>query len=108
VPETYDALKKDNVACALSLGCLLVAMGLVLAAVISGPSTTWWKDLGGAVLYLLGWAALMAAAYFLANEMLVRGARLRSEVMERDNIAAGLLEGCVFLGVTLLYTLAIR
>jgi uncharacterized membrane protein YjfL (UPF0719 family) len=108
VPETYDALKKDNVACALSLGCLQVAMGLTLAAVISGPSTTWWKDLGGAALYLLGWAALMAAAYVLANRMLVRGARLRSEVMARDNVAAGLLEGCVFLGVTLLYTLVIR
>lgn len=108
VPQTYDALKQDNVACALSLGGLLVAMGLTLAAAISGPSTTWWKDLGGAGLELLGWAALMAAAHFVANEMLVRGARLRSEVMERDNVAAGLLEGCVFLGVTLLYTLVIR
>lgn len=108
VPGTYDALKKDNVACALSLGGLQVAMGLILAAVISGPSTTWWKDLGGAALYLLGWGALMAAAHFVANGMLVRGTQLRREVMERNNIAAGLLEGSVFLGFTLVYSLVIR
>jgi uncharacterized membrane protein YjfL (UPF0719 family) len=108
VPSMYEALKNRNLACAFSLGGLLTALGYAVAIAISGPSTTLGNDLMHVSEFLLGWAVFMFVAHFAADRVLVPTVRLRAEVMERANVAVGLMEGVLFVGFTLLYSYVIR
>jgi uncharacterized membrane protein YjfL (UPF0719 family) len=108
VPGMYEALKDRNLACAFSLGGLLAALGYAVAIAVSGPSTTLGNDLRHVGEFLFGWAVFMFIAHFAADRVLVPTVRLRAEVMDRANVAVGLMEGVVFVGFTLLYSYVIR
>jgi uncharacterized membrane protein YjfL (UPF0719 family) len=104
VPQVFEALEQRNLACALSLGGLLLSLGLALSAAVSGPSSGWSDDLQAVGLFMLGWLAFMVFAHFLADLIALPSVRLRTEVMDQANVAAGVLEAVFFIGLTLLYT----
>jgi uncharacterized membrane protein YjfL (UPF0719 family) len=104
VPRVFDALDAHNLACALSLGGLLLSLGWALSSAVSGESSGWGEDIKDVSLFMLGWAGFMVVAHFLADWIALPSVRLRAEVMEQTNVAAGVLEAVFLIGLTLLYT----
>jgi uncharacterized membrane protein YjfL (UPF0719 family) len=103
IPGVFEELSTHNHACALSLGGLLLASGIALHHAISGPSVGWIKDFQSVGMYLGGWLAFLIVVYLVTNRVIFSSARIRQEVMEQRNIAAGVVEAVVFLSATLLY-----
>lgn len=103
VPGAFKALDDHNHACALSLGGLLFSGGLVLGHAVNGPFNGWAKDLTNVGLYMLWWALAMFVAHFVADKVMLPSSRLRDEVMNERNVAAGVIEGVVFIATTILY-----
>jgi uncharacterized membrane protein YjfL (UPF0719 family) len=107
VPGVFEQLDRHNLACALSLGGLLVSVGIVLSAAVSGESSGFWDDVVDVGLFLAGWSGVIVAAHFLANLVALPSVKLRDEVMEQENVAAGVMEAVFFIGFTLLYTFVV-
>ncbi len=92
----FAALDDHNTAVAISLGGFLLAGGIVCGAVISGPSKGWQRDLQVVSIYMIGWLALVVAAHFISDLLVLRSSRVRDEVMEQRNMAMALLKAVVF------------
>lgn len=103
VSGVFEGLDSHNHACALSLGGFLLSCGIALGRAVNGPFHGWTEDLMSVGIYMLGWVVAMAIAVFVANRIMLPSARLREEVMTERNVAAGVVEGAVFLASTLLY-----
>lgn len=103
VKGVFDGLDSHNHACALSLGGFLLSCGIALGRAINGPFHGWTEDLINVGIYMFGWVVSMAVAAFVANRIMLPSARLREEVMTERNVAAGVVEGAVFVAATLLY-----
>ena len=104
VPGVFAALDGHNLACGISLGGFLLAGGLALHGAVSGPVVGWTADLNAVALFMAGWLVVMLVAHVVANRLLLPLARLRTKVMQDRNVAAGVAEAVVFVGVTLVYT----
>lgn len=103
VNGVFEALDNHNVACGLSLGGFLLAGGIALGAAISGPFAGWKTDLMAVGIYILGWAVMMFLTHLVTDWLILPSARTRDEVMKDRNIAAGAIEGAMFMIVTLFY-----
>ncbi len=92
-----------NNACAFSVGGFLLSGGIALGAAISGPFISWSSDLAGVGKYVGGWLIFMLIAGLIAKYFILPAARLRKEIMEDRNVAAGIIEAVVFITTTLFY-----
>lgn len=97
-------VRKGNRAVALSLAGVLVAMGNVLRLAISGPFEGWARGFGAATGYALAGLALLFAARWLTDWLLLPGVTIRHEVLEQEvpNVGVGYLEALFYLGTSFL------
>jgi uncharacterized membrane protein YjfL (UPF0719 family) len=95
---------RGNCAVALSLGGVLVAMGNILRLAISGPFEGWTRGFTAATSYALAGLALLFAARWLTDWLLLPGVTIRQEVLEQEvpNVGVGLLEAVFYLGASFL------
>ena len=107
LPGLLKALDDHNQACALSLGGLLVASGIALGSAVGGDSTTFGNDVWTVAKFMAGWLTFMVIAQLITDRLMLPAHRLRQEVMGQANVAAGVIEGSVFVGLTLLYVFTI-
>ncbi len=105
VPGMSAALDTHNYACACSLSGLLLAAGIALGNAVSGPAQGWPDDAVSTAAFLAGWLTFMVVATAICDRVLLPGRKLRAEIMERDNVPAGLLEGAMFVAFTQLYVM---
>ena len=103
MPDIDQALDEGNGAAALSMGGLLLACGMAVGGAVSGPSLGWPDDAIATAEFLLGWAAFIAVAAYLARRVMMPQADLRAEVIAQRNVAAGVIQGTVFVVFTLIY-----
>jgi uncharacterized membrane protein YjfL (UPF0719 family) len=102
-------IRRENRAVALSFAGLLVAMGNVLRLAISGPFEGWGNGLGAATGYALAGLALLFAARWLTDRLLLPGVTIRQEVVEQEgpNVGVGYLEALFYLGTSFLIAWAL-
>ncbi|MDP2937277.1 MAG: DUF350 domain-containing protein [Dehalococcoidia bacterium] len=103
IPGIFEALANRNQACAFSFSGLLVSSGMALGVAVSGQSHGWLNDASAVASYLGGWLVFMVVAHVIADRIMLPAARLREEVMKEGNLVAGIIEGVVFVSITLLY-----
>lgn len=103
IPGIFEALAIRNQACAFSFSGLLVSSGMALGVAVSGQSHGWLNDASAVAAYLGGWLVFMVVAHVIADRIMLPAARLREEVMKEGNLVAGIIEGVVFVSITLLY-----
>jgi uncharacterized membrane protein YjfL (UPF0719 family) len=104
IPGLLPALEVQNHACALAFAGLLAASGIALGAAVSGPSQGWLTDLTNVAVYMGGWLIFVLLGTILSDRLMFPSYRLRNEIMDERNIAAGVLEGAILVGLTLLYS----
>jgi uncharacterized membrane protein YjfL (UPF0719 family) len=97
-------IRRDNRAVALSLAGGLVAMGNVLRLAISGPFEGWARGFASATGYAMAGLALLFAARWLTDWLLLPGVTIRQEVLEQQvpNVGVGYLEALFYLGTSFL------
>ena len=97
-------VRKGNRAVTLSLAGALVAMGNVLRLAISGPFEGWARGFAAATGYALAGLALLFAARWLTDWLLLPGVTIRHEVVEQEvpNVGVGYLEALFYLGTSFL------
>jgi uncharacterized membrane protein YjfL (UPF0719 family) len=102
-------IRRGNRAIALSFAGVLVAMGNVLRLAISGPFDGWGNGLGAATGYALAGLALLFAARWLTDWLLLPGVTIRQEVVEQEvpNVGVGYLEALFYLGTSFLIAWAL-
>ena len=95
---------RGNCAVALSLAGVLVAMGNILRLAISGPFEGWTEGFTAATSYALAGLALLFAARWLTDWLLLPGVTIRQEVVEQEvpNVGVGLIEAVFYLGSSFL------
>jgi putative membrane protein len=95
----YDDLaqiRDNNIAAALPLAGVLLAVGIVVEAAIGGEVVNWGEDLASVGIYLAVSLVLLLVLRVLADLFLLPGASLSKEVAEDRNTGAGLVEGTSF------------
>lgn len=90
-------LQKRNVAAALPLCGLQVAVGLVIDAALRGESHGWMADLTSVGIDLLVAALLLPALRWLGDLLLLRGSTYAEEIARDRNTGAGVIEGASYL-----------
>ena len=95
----YDDLaqiRDNNVAAALPLAGVVLAVGIIVEAAIGGPVESWSEDLASVGIYLGVSLVFLLVLRVLADLFLLPGASLSKEVAEDRNTGAGLVEGTSF------------
>jgi len=97
-------IRKDNRAVALSVAGLLVAMANILRMAITGSFEGWGVGFAAATGYALAGLAILFAARWLTDWLLLPGVTIRHEVLEQavPNVGVGYLEALFYLGVSIL------
>ena len=81
-------IKNNNLAAGVGLGGILVAMGIILMASISGPFTGWGRDLASFMIYA-GYGIVMLLIFrFVVDRLLLPTTNIATEVKEDRNVAA--------------------
>jgi uncharacterized membrane protein YjfL (UPF0719 family) len=109
----YDDVQEiaaGNVAAALALAGLLIAVGVVVGHAASGTFTGLLSSLGGFLLALVAVVAfypvrqLVVQSLILGGPLRWRGTLIDHEIAQDKNIAAGLLEAVAYLTTALFIT----
>jgi uncharacterized membrane protein YjfL (UPF0719 family) len=109
----YDDVQEiaaGNVAAALALAGLLIAVGVVVGHAASGEFTGLLNSLGGFLLALVAVVAfypvrqLVVQSLILGGPLRWRGTLIDREIAQDKNIAAGLLEAVAYLTTALFVT----
>lgn len=83
-----DEIKDNNLAAGIGLGGILVALGIILMASISGPFTGWASDLIGFGIYALFGIVTLLIFSFVIDRLLLPTTDIATEVKEDRNVAA--------------------
>jgi|GEM_PF-925998 len=94
-------VRHKNVAAALPMGGILLAVGVVVEAAVSGQGAGWAADLGSLVLDLSISAILIVVLRWAADRLLLPGATFHDEIARDKNAGVGLLEAGTTLSVGL-------
>jgi uncharacterized membrane protein YjfL (UPF0719 family) len=102
-------IRRGNRAVALSFAGVVVAIGNILRMAISGPFDGWGNGLGAATGYALAGLALLFAARWITDWLLLPGVTIRHEVVEQEvpNVGVGYLEALFYLGTSFLIAWAL-
>ncbi len=95
----YDDLaeiKDNNIAAALPIAGILVAVGITVEAAVYGSTTTWLEDLRAVAIYMVASIVLVWLLRWLTDKFLLPGTRLAQEIERDRNAGAGLIEGTSF------------
>ena len=97
-------IRRGNRAVALSLAGVLMAMGNILRLAISGNFEGWGAGFAAATGYALAGLALLFAARWLTDWLLLPGVTIRQEVVGQavPNVGVGYLEALFYLGTSFL------
>ncbi|MBU8849998.1 MAG: DUF350 domain-containing protein [Desulfobacterales bacterium] len=83
-----NEIKDNNLAAGIGLGGILMALGIILMASISGPFTGWANDLAGFGIYALFGIAMLLISRLVIDRLLLPTTNIATEVKEDRNVAA--------------------
>ncbi len=100
-PKIIDQIESTgNVACACSLGGLLIAGGYCVGSLISGAAQYWLTDFLFVIFSVMLWVAAMLALRFVYFATLVSRDRLTKELVDDRNWSLGLIDGMLYIAFT--------
>jgi len=83
-----EEIKKNNLAAGIGLGGILIALGIMLMASISGPFTGWVNDLTSFGIYALFGISMLLIFRVVVDKLLLPTTNIATEVKEDQNVAA--------------------
>ncbi len=83
-----DEIKNNNLAAGIGLGGVLIALGIILMASISGPFTGWSNDLVSFGIYAVFGIVMLLIFRKIADRILLPTTDIATEVKEDKNVAA--------------------
>jgi uncharacterized membrane protein YjfL (UPF0719 family) len=83
-----EEIKKNNLAAGIGLGGILIALGIILKASISGPFTGWSNDLASFGIYAAFGIIMLLIFRKVADLLLLPTTDIATEVKEDKNVAA--------------------
>ncbi len=83
-----EEIKKNNLAAGIGLGGILIALGIILMASISGPFTGWVNDLTSFGVYALFGIIMLLVFRIVVDKLLLPTTNIATEVKEDQNVAA--------------------
>src|SRR5262245_29503287 len=97
---TETLIDRDNKAAAVALGGFMLGVIQVIIPILSGTSHSFWADVKGVALYGIGGIIAMTVAG-LAFEQYSRwtGVPLREQIVQ-GNLAAGIVDGAIYLATS--------
>lgn len=103
----HEEVEKDNVAAGLGFAGGLVSIGIIVMNAVSGGFTGWVEDLTALGLDVLAIFAYLIVVRLIFDRLVLRNSNLNTEIVEDQNIGAGLLEMFVAIcfSVVLLFVL---
>jgi uncharacterized membrane protein YjfL (UPF0719 family) len=100
-------LQSQNTAVAMSMGGLLIALGMALGNAVSGPTTTVGVELMNIGLVMVAWLVFMGGLRLLVNYAIIPGARMRKEIVEDKNWGIGLVDGAMSIALTAVFNVLV-
>ncbi len=85
-------LKRGNVAAGLTMGGVLIAVGIIVEASLRGEGAGWAADLQSVGIDLAVSVPLLQGMRWLADRVLLPGTTLQHEIAEDQNVGAALME----------------
>jgi uncharacterized membrane protein YjfL (UPF0719 family) len=103
----HDEVEKDNVAAGLGFAGGLIAIGIIVMNAVSGAFNSWQSDLTGLGLDILVIFVYLIVVRLIFDKFVLRNSNLNTEIVEDQNLGAGLLEMIVAVcfSVVLLFVL---
>ncbi len=101
-----DEIKKNNPAAGLSLGGILIALGVILMGSVSGPFLGWGADVAGFFVYTVYGIILLLAFRLLIDRLLLPTTNMAVEITEDQNVSAMVVVECAMTAVALVIAFA--
>ena len=102
-----DEIKQNNPAAGIALAGILIALGIILKASLSGPFTGWVNDIVGFFVYTLFGMILLIGFNALVDRFLLPTTNIATEIKEDKNVAAMVLVQATIIAVALIIAHAI-
>jgi len=105
--SVHDEVEKDNVAAGLGFAGGLIAIGIIVMNAVSGAFNGWGTDLTALGLDILVVFVYLIVVRLIFDKFVLRNSNLNTEIVEDQNLGAGLLEMVVAIcfSVVLLFVL---
>ncbi len=100
-------IEKNNLAAGIGLGGILIAMGIILMASLSGPFNGWRSDLAGFALYTVFGMALLLGFRALVDWILLPTTDITTEIKADQNVAALVVVESALIAVAVIIAYAI-
>lgn len=97
-----DEIRDNNLAAGIGLGGMLIALGVVLMASISGPFTGWENDIVSFGFYAFAGVILLLVFQSVIERLLLPTTNLATEVKEDRNAAALIVAQCAVNAVAII------
>lgn len=109
IPETGEAIGQNNNAVAVSFGGFLLAGGYMLGEAMKPAfrqpgMDAWLSDLGSIGLHSAGWILWMMVVYILVDIFVLRGSRLKDEIVRDKNVGAAVIGAVLYFLGSLIFT----
>ncbi|MEE2643636.1 MAG: DUF350 domain-containing protein, partial [Myxococcota bacterium] len=95
--DDLQEIRKGNIAAALPLAGVLIAVGLTVESAVIGESYTFQEELKLVALYLIVASVCLLVLRLFVDRILMPGAKLSEEIARDRNAGAGLLEATSFI-----------
>jgi uncharacterized membrane protein YjfL (UPF0719 family) len=86
-----NEIKKNNLAAGIGLGGILIALGIILMASISGPFTGWGSDVAGFAVYAVYGIVMLLIFRAVVDRILLPTTNIAVEIEQDQNVAAMVL-----------------
>ncbi|MBU2631280.1 MAG: DUF350 domain-containing protein, partial [Proteobacteria bacterium] len=83
-----NQIKDNNLAAGIGLGGILIALGIILMASISGPFTGWANDIAGFGIYTVYGIVMLLVFRAVVDKILLPTTNIATEVEQDRNVAA--------------------
>lgn len=105
--SVHDEVEKDNVAAGMGFAGGLISIGIIVMNAVSGGFVGWVEDLSSLGLDVLAIFAYLIVVRLVFDRLVLRNSNLNTEIVEDQNLGAGLLEMFVAIcfSVVLLFVL---
>ncbi|MCK5100687.1 MAG: DUF350 domain-containing protein, partial [Desulfobacteraceae bacterium] len=97
-----DEIKNNNLAAGISLGGILVALGIILRASIEGPFTGWGTDIVNFGIYALYGIIMLLVCRSVIDKILLPTTKIAVEITEDKNVAALLVAESAIIAVAII------
>ncbi|MFH2093691.1 MAG: DUF350 domain-containing protein [Pseudomonadota bacterium] len=100
-------IKENNLAAGISLGGILIALGIILRTSIAGPFTGWINDITNFGIYAAFGIVLLLVFRIVIDKLLLPTTSIATEVKEDKNVAALLVVQSAVIAVAIIIAFAI-